>query len=86
MLKDILREINIARVFSISAIAKSLNTSESLVDEGVSQLNRMGYITEDMGSPTCETKCSGCSISNCTTIPLKTLSITEKGKKLLESI
>ena len=84
MLKDVLKEISIAKVFSISVIAKSLNITEALVEEAIEQLSRMGYITEDMGSPTCETKCSGCSVTSCNTIPLKTLSITKKGNKLLE--
>lgn len=86
MLKDILKEISIAKTFSIPVIAKNLNTSESLVKDAIDQLSRMGYIVEAMGSPTCETKCSGCTISNCNTVPLKTLSITEKGQKLLGSI
>ena len=85
MLKDILREISIAKVFSKSIIAKNLNISESMVEDAIGQLSRMGYITEDMGSPSCATKCSGCSISNCNVIPLKTLSITDKGSKLLEN-
>ena len=84
MLKDVLKEISRAKVFSISVIAKTLNITEALIEEAIEQLSRMGYITEDMGSPTCETKCSGCSVTSCNTIPLKTLSITEKGNKLLE--
>lgn len=86
MLKGILKEISVAKIFSIPNIAKNLNTSEALVEEGIDQLSRMGYLIEDMGSPTCETKCSGCMISHCNTIPLKTLSITEKGEKLLINV
>ncbi len=87
MLKSILKEIHKARVFSIPLIAKNLNISEALVEEAIDQLSRMGYIVEDMGSPTCETKCSGCSMKSfCNIIPLKTISITEKGKHLLKSI
>ena len=85
MLRDILKEISVAKTFSIPTIAKNLNTSEALVEEGIDQLSRMGYLIEDMGSPTCETKCSGCMISNCNTIPLKTLTITKKGEQLLNS-
>ena len=83
MLKDVLKEISIARIFSKQVIAQNLNKTEALVEEAIEQLSRMGYITEDMGSPTCETKCSGCSISSCNVTPLKTLSITDKGSKLL---
>ena len=84
MLKNVLKEISIAKIFSTSVIAQNLNITEALVEEAIEQLSRMGYIEEDMGSPTCETKCSGCSISSCNTTPLKTLSITKKGSKLLE--
>lgn len=83
MLKDVLKEISIARIFSKQVIAQNLNITEALVEEAIEQLGRMGYITEDMGSPSCETKCSGCSVSSCNVIPLKTLSITDKGSKLL---
>jgi hypothetical protein len=85
LLKDVLREINNARVFSLSKIGASLNISEAMVDELVGQLVRMGYLIEDMGSPTCETKCSGCFVSSCNTIPLKMYSVSTKGKALLNN-
>jgi DNA-binding MarR family transcriptional regulator len=83
MLKNVLREIYEAKLFSKSLIGKNLNISEEMVDELVNQLIRLGYITEEMGSPTCEGKCAGCSISSCKSIPIKMISVTEKGKKLL---
>ena len=83
MLKDVLKEISIAKVFSKQLIAQNLNITEALVEEAIEQLSRMGYITEDMGSPTCETKCTGCSVTSCNVTPIKTLSITDKGSKLL---
>ena len=87
MLKNVLKEISNSKIFSIPLMAKSLNISESLAEEAVRELLRMGYIIEDMGSPTCETKCSGCSMKAfCNTVPIKTVSITDKGKKLLEII
>ncbi len=86
MLKDVLKEISNSRALDISDIAKKLNITDALVKELISQLERMGYIIEDMGSYTCESKCSSCKISNCNTIPLKTLGITAKGEKLLKSI
>ena len=57
MLKNVLKEISIAKIFSTSVIAQNLNITEALVEEAIEQLSRMGYIEEDMGSPTCETKC-----------------------------
>lgn len=85
MLKKVLKEIKDAKVLSISDIAEYLGTSEAMVEGAIDQLDRMGYIDEDMGSPTCETKCSGCRLSSCNTIPLKTVTITDKGRKLLEN-
>lgn len=85
MLKNILYEINNSRVYSKPLIGKNLNISETMVEELVAQLIRMGYIAEDLGSPSCQSKCSGCSISSCKTIPIKMLSITEKGKRLLSN-
>lgn len=87
MLKNVLKEIYNSRIFSISLIAKNLNISEALVEDAVAQLLRMEYIVEDMGSPTCETKCSGCTMKSfCNTVPIKTFSITDKGEKLLENM
>ena len=56
-----------------------------MVNELVHQLVRMGYLIEDMGSPTCETKCSGCFVSSCNTIPIKMYSVSTKGKSLLNN-
>lgn len=84
MLKKVLKQISEAKALSIPNIAQDLNTSEAIIEGAIDQLDRMGYIIEDMGSPTCETKCSGCSISSCNITPLKTVSITDKGYNLLE--
>lgn len=83
MLKNVLREIFESRIFSKPLIGKHLNISEGMVDDLVNQLIRMGYVSEDLGSPTCESKCAGCSVSSCKTIPIKMLSVTQKGKSLL---
>ena len=85
MLKDVLKEINNSRILNISNIAKKLDINEGLVEELIQQLERMGYIKEDMGSYTCESKCSSCTVSSCNTIPLKTLSVTNKGENLLKA-
>lgn len=85
MLKDVLKEINNSKIYSKSAIGKNLNISEEMVEELVNQLVRMGFLKEDLGSPACESKCSGCHITSCNVIPIKMFSITEKGKKLLNN-
>lgn len=83
MLKEVLKELYKSRAYSKSLIGKNLNISENMVEDIISQLIRMGYVEEDMGSPTCESKCRGCSVSNCNITPIRMLSITQKGKKLL---
>ena len=83
MLKGILNKIYTAEVFSKPNISKELNISEEMLESGVEQLVRMGYVSEDMGSPTCESKCSSCAYSRCTTIPIRMFTVTNKGKKLL---
>ena len=86
MLKDVLKEINESKVFSKTLISKNLNINEALVEDAINQLIRMGYIVEDTGLPTCQHKCSGCSTSSCSTTSLKTVNITDKGKKLLGNL
>lgn len=86
MIKDVLKEISVAKVLDTNKIARKLNLTEALVEEAIEQLSRMGFIIEDMGSHTCETKCSSCPLSSCDSISLKTLTITKKGQKVLDNI
>lgn len=83
MLKSVLVEINNSKVYSVPLIARNLNISESMIEDIVEQLVRMGYLAEDLGSPSCETKCSGCYVTSCNVVPIKMITITNKGKKLL---
>lgn len=84
MLKDILKEIYNAEVFSEANISKELSISEEMLQSGVSQLVRMGYLMEEMGSPICQSKCKSCAFSRCSTIPIRMLTITNKGKELIQ--
>lgn len=86
MLKYVLKEISTSRVLDKSDLAKKLDITEGLVLDLINQLDRMGYLVEDMGSLTCESKCSSCKVSSCNTIPLRTLCITKKGEELLKTI
>lgn len=83
MLKSVLMEINNSKIYSVPLIARSLNISENMVEDIVDQLVRMGYLAEDLGSPSCETKCSGCYVTSCNVVPIKMITITDKGKNLL---
>lgn len=83
MLKEVLKEIDYADYISKSNIAIKLNKNEDLIEDAFSQLIRMGYIMEyHMNS--CNSQCNGCAFANlCNKNPVKTVIITEKGKKLL---
>lgn len=85
MLKRLLNEINRSTMFSRTDIGKKLNISDEMIDNGIDELVRMGYIIEEMGSPICENKCKSCAYSRCTTIPIKMFTVSDKGKKLLKS-
>lgn len=85
MLTNVLEEIYNAKVFSKAKIARNLNITESSLDQMIEQLVQMGYIKEEMGSPTCENKCIGCSIS-CHVTPIKMISVTDKGKRKINNI
>lgn len=84
MLKNILKEIHTAEIFSKPNISKNLNISEEMLESGVEQLVRMGYLMEEMGSPVCESKCKSCAFSRCSTIPIRMFTITDKGKELIQ--
>ncbi|HEY8363325.1 MAG TPA: FeoC-like transcriptional regulator [Tissierellaceae bacterium] len=87
MLKQILKEISKTRIYSPSSIAKNLNIDDELVKDAINQLLRMGYITEEEIKPNCDSKCSGCAYHfSCNTISIKTLTITEKGRQILNNI
>lgn len=83
MLKKLLNEIYTADVFSKTNISKKLNLSDEMIDNGIDELVRMGYIIEEMGSPICESKCKSCAYSRCATIPVRMFTVSDKGKKLL---
>ena len=47
MLKDIMKSIKKNGYISKSMLAGELNTSEDMIDEGIDQLLRMGYIINE---------------------------------------
>lgn len=84
MLKNFLKALNESDVFSKSNIANSLNITEDMVDAILQQLIIMGYVNEDLGSPTCETSCGKCPYAKmCNKNPVNMYNITEKGRKAL---
>jgi predicted transcriptional regulator len=85
LLKEILRSMDESGALLKSKVAKDLNINEEMLEDLINQLIRMNYLNEDLGSPTCETKCSGCPLSSCNTTPVKMYQITPKGKNLLNN-
>ena len=87
MLKKILFEIKNLGYISKSNIARKLNISEELVEDGINQLVRMGYIKEIKNVNSCSTSCGNCPYANtCNKTFIKTMEITEKGEKLLNNL
>jgi len=84
MLKELLIEVSQSKSYSKKTLAQKLDISESMVDEGLYHLNRLGYIENDIIGGNCNLKCIGCPIKTCNLNPIKTLTITRKGKGFLE--
>ncbi len=87
MLKEILNIIAQTNLYSDAFISKKMNISPAMANHMLEELIRMGYLIEDLGSPTCETSCGSCAYArSCNTTPVKTFTISSKGKKLLEDM
>lgn len=83
MLVNTLKEISTMDTFSKRALAVKLNTSESMIEQFLDQLKRMGYLAEEeMPNDFCNKKCAGCHI-DCSFNIVNSLFVTDKGKKLL---
>lgn len=84
MLKDILKIIDREGLISKTQIAKELELQFDIIEEGVNQLLRMGYLIEDKTGESCSTFCSSCPFAKtCHKEILKTFKISDKGKKYL---
>jgi predicted transcriptional regulator len=87
ILINALKEINEMSSYSKSKLAKKLNTSEEVTEHILVKLGKMGYIKEENINAT---KCDSCPKLNngCLGVlsgnPINALTITEKGKKLIE--
>lgn len=85
MLKDVLKSMDESGALLKSKLSKELNITEEMLEDLIEQLVRMNYLDEDLGSPTCETKCSSCPLSSCNTTPVKMYKITSKVEHLLNN-
>ena len=84
MLENILRIINRDGYISKSMISRELDISEEMIDEGINQLLRMGYILEEKTGEDCSTLCGNCPFAkNCNKEIVKTFEISDKGSSVL---
>ncbi len=82
MLQDILNIIKRDRLISRINIARELDIPEDLVNDGLDQLLRMGYIVEDKSDFDCESLCSGCAYaSSCQKELIKTFKLADRAEK-----
>ena len=57
MLINILKEIYTSTIYSKKILANKLNTSEDMIEQGVTQLKRMGYIEDYTLGGKCNLNC-----------------------------
>ena len=87
MLKETLNIIDKSNLYSDLFISEKLKVSKDMARTLVEDLIRMGYIIEDMSSPSCETSCGNYPYARaCNSTPVKTYKVSEKGEKLLHSM
>ncbi|MGI6752170.1 MAG: FeoC-like transcriptional regulator [Anaerovoracaceae bacterium] len=82
MLKDILHSIDKTGYISRSQLATDLNVSKEVVDDGILQLLRMGYLIEDKTSVGCAEYCGKCPFAkSCNKDIIKTFRLSDEAIK-----
>lgn len=86
MLKDILRIIDRDGRISRTLLARELTVAAEMIDSGIDQLIRMGYLVEVATGESCSTICGNCPFAtNCSKEIVKTYSISAKGESYLNA-
>ena len=84
MLKDILRIIIREGYISKTMLAAELKTSAEMVEDGIAQLVRMGYIVEEQTGEDCAVFCGSCPFAKtCGKEIVKAFAISDKGQGVL---
>ena len=84
MFEEILREFDENIGFSKENLAKKLNTSESLIEDSINHLIRLGYINKSESLSNCQVSCGSCPYSKACGKDLVTFyNISSKGRKYL---
>ena len=82
LLKELLNEIKQVGYISKPALAHKLGQPVSVIEDGLTQLVRMGYLQD--GDEHCGMECGKCTYASfCNTTWVKTMKLTEKAEKLL---
>ena len=83
MLQDILKIITRDGYISRTQIAEELKVDLNIIDEGISQLLRMGYLEEERTGENCSTFCGNCPFAkNCNKEIVKTFKLSEKASNI----
>lgn len=86
MLLKVLKKIREMQFFSLTQLVSELNIDKTMASHIIDQLKAMGYLQEEVLSMSCNgdcKKCVGClRISSIR--PTKTLTVTEKGNRVLK--
>lgn len=84
MLKELLISINKSGFLSTKVLADELKISEPMVEEGVKQLLRLGYILKEETGDSCSTACGGCPFAKSCSKDIVTMyRITDKGNSII---
>jgi hypothetical protein len=84
LLKELLVEIDQADYVSKERLAVILGQSVSRIEDGLAELVRLGYLSQDNGLNCADLPCGKCPyVSMCHRDPLKTWEITDKGQRVL---
>jgi hypothetical protein len=85
MLKELLLEISASEYISKTLLAAKLGRPKGLIEDGLAQLVRLGYLAEGSGSSSCAVKCGKCPYASlCGQDPIRTLTITTAGQKYID--
>ncbi len=87
MIKELLLNLEQADYISKPDLAQRLSQPLAMIEAGLADLVRLGYLKLDEGLPSCELPCGGCPYAKtCNQVSVKMLSITEKGHLVLAKI
>lgn len=85
MLREILSIIRETGYISKSQIAQELDSTEDLVEMGLDQLIRMGFILEEKKNTSCSSSCGSCPYAKaCNKTIVRSFELAEKADLFLD--